>query len=495
MPPNSVVQQLLEELQNMPRMAGSGAPVWGQRHTTPAGTPSLPYLHGPNGLWSMAGVERDIISTRVQPRGLAGSIPAIGTRITDPLFAYLTGFLTGSGANPVNICDDAPVAGPMKNCLQTAQFGRYQRMTREMELVGPTQQINRGELMDLRIVNDPLLAPNFNGNGIVTPQVGSAPLTNELLMRFTELGIDFQNLLSRQLYTGNPANNTAGGGYREFPGLDLLISTNKKDAITGQLCPSLNSLINNFNFRLVGDTTPGSDIVRTLTYMLRMLRSNAERMNLAPASWAFVMRETLFYEISGVWPCSYMTYGCQLRSAAGDQVLNLDAGDMITMRDNMRNGQYLLLDGIQYPVIFDDAIFENTNTTAGASVPSGQFSSDVYIIPMTFSGSMPGIYWQYFDMSQAVSMAQQGNVGQFFWTDGGRYIWHAKPPKNWCVQWQARIEPRIILPVPHLAGKLRNVRYAPLMHTRDAFPDQPYFTNGGVTTRNTAPSNFADYKG
>jgi hypothetical protein len=114
---------------------------------------------------------------------------------------------------------------------------------------------------------------------------------------------------------------------------------------------------------------------------------------------------------------------------------------------------------------------------------------------MTFLGGMSGIYWEYFDMSPAISLAQQGNVGQYFWTDGGRYLWHAKPPKNWCLQWQVRIEPRIILPVPHLAGKLRNVRYSPLMHTRDSFPNDPYFVNGGVTARNTGPSFFADYKG
>jgi hypothetical protein len=494
---DSVLQKLLEELNNMQRVAGGGRYVAGARHTTPTGTPSLPYMHGPNGLWSMAGIENNVISTRVQPRGLAGALPALGTRITDPLFAYLTGFLPGSGVNPNGICDDAPVAGPMKNCLQTAQFGRYQYMTREFELVTPTQQINRSEVMDLTVINDPLVALGDNGNGMTVPSssMGSVGLNSELAVRFAELGIEFQNKLSRQLYVGNPANNTGGGGYREFPGLDLLIGTNKKDAITGQLCPSLNSLINNYNFKLVTDTGLNADIVRWLTYMVRILRSNAEKMNLSPVGLALVMRETLFYEITGVWPCSYMTYGCQLRSAVGDQVLSMDVGDQISMRDNMRNNQYLLIDGVQYPVIFDDAIPESTNTTAGANVPSGQFASDIYILPLTFRGGLPGLYWQFFDMTAAVGLAQQGNAASFFWTDGGRYLWHTKPPKNWCVQWQVRFEPRIILPVPHLAGKLRNVRYAPLMHTRDAFPDNPYYVDGGVTSRSTAPSFFADYKG
>lgn len=489
MPEQQLVQQLLAELQSMQT-------VTGQRHTTPAGTPSSPYMHGPNGLWSMPGVSRDVISTRVQPMGLAGAIPARGTNILNPLFPYLTGFLPGSGANPVGICDDFPTAGPMKNCLQTADFGRYGRMTREIDITFPGRQINRGEFMDLRVVNDPLLAPNFNANGIIQPTTNSAAnLNQDVLMRFVEVGIEFQNLLSRQLYTGNPANNTSGGGYKEFPGLDLLIGTNKKDALTGALCPSLNSLIMDANYGLAtGAPTAGQfDIVRTIAYMYRILKSNASKMNLLPATWAIVMRETLFYEVSAAWPCSYFTYGCNVRDTT-NQVLNLDAGDMIGMRDSMRNGQFLLIDGQQVPVVFDDSIFENTSTTSNR-VGAGRFASDIYFIPMSAAG-MAGIYWEFIDyQSTAIQSAQQGNIGQYYWTDGGRYLWHAKPPKNFCAQWAAVIEPRIIFPFPHLAAKLKNVMYQPLLHTRDPFPTDPYFVNGGVTARNTAPSLFADYKG
>lgn len=489
----TIAQMTLAELLGGRASDGIQA-VTGARHTTPTGVPVGPNLHGPNGLWSVPGVERDIISTRIQPVGLAGALPAVGTNVLNPLFPYLTGFLPGTGANPNGVCDDWPVAGPMKNCLQTADFGRYGRMTREIDITQPGRQINRGEFFDLRIVNDPLLSPGINGNGIVTPSTAPAGLTQELLMRFVEVGIEFQNLLSHQLFTGNPANNTAGGGYKEFPGLDLLIGTNKKDAITGALCPSLNSLILDYNYRRVGDTTAGADIVRTMSYMMRTLRSNADRMNLSPVSWTIVMREALFYELTAVWPCSYMTYGCQLRAVDGSQSLVLDAGDMITMRDAMRNGRYLLMDGMMFPVVFDDAVHEDSNTTNN-KVTNGSFASDIYVIPMTFRGGMAGIYWQYIDYSQTMATAAAGNISQYFWTDGGRYLWHAKPPKNFCAQWLTIIEPRLILPVPHLAARLRNVVYQPLLHTRDPFPGDPYFVNGGVTARNTAPSLFADYKG
>src|SRR4029079_1667984 len=137
--------------------------------------------------------------------------------------------------------------------------------------------------------------------------------------------------LLKQVYIGNPANNTSGGGYREFPGLDLLIGTNKKDAITGQSCPRLNSLVMDYGFKRVGDTTSGADIVRTIVYMIRMLRSNAEKMGLMPATWSLAMRENLFYELTAFWPCSYMTYGCTMRATDGSQTLVLNANDQIAM--------------------------------------------------------------------------------------------------------------------------------------------------------------------
>lgn len=486
-----LLQDLARELQGMQVVAG-------QRHTAPSGVfgNTTPYLHGPNGLWSVPGIERDIISTRVQPVGIAGAIPARGSNVTDPLFPYLTGFLPGTGANPVGLCDEPPTAGPMKNCMQTAAFGRYAFKTRELELTTlARQQINRSEFMDLRILNDPLLAPGFNNNGIITPRVGGASLDREALMRFVELGISFQNKLAKQIYTGNPANNTSGGGYREFPGLDLLIGTNKKDAITGQSCPSLNSLVLDYNYRRINDVTAGADIVRTITYMVRILRSNADKMGLMPATWSMAMRETCFYELTAIWPCSYMTYGCAMRLTDGTQQVVIDAGDQLAMRDAMRQGKYLLIDGQQFPVVFDDAIDEDTNTTSN-KVTNGSFASDIYFICNTFLGGMAGIYWEYLDYSNGTMDAvTDGRLGSFYWSDGGQYFWHLKPPVNTCVQWQAYIEPRIVLPVPHLFGRLTNVQYTPLIHPRDPFPTDPYFTNGGVTARNTAPSFFADFKG
>lgn len=481
MPGASVLEQLISELESVKKV--------GFRHTTPSGTPSTPYMHGPGGIFSQSGISRDLFSTHVRPTGLISALPARGTIDTNPLFGYITGFQDVSGSVAAGVCDDPETAGAIKGCLQTAQFGRYSYMTRESEINALGRRTNRGEFMDLRVVNNPLMETLGIGNPNVP---GNPDLARDVLERMLEVGIAFQRKLLRQVYTGNPANNNVGGGYREFPGLDILIGTDKVDAITGANCPSLDSDIKNFSYGLV-DAAGGNTIVNVLTYLMRMLESRSETMGFDPTEWIIAMRQSLFWELTAVWPCSYLTYRCSFNAIDGSKVVNVDAGDHIAMRDAMRAGHYLLIDGKQYPVAIDGGIVEETNTDT-ASVTSGCFASDIYVIPVSVRGGLGVTFFEYLDyMKGAMIGAADGNyANDDFWTDGGRYLWHKKPPTNWCIQHLAKIEPRLVLLTPHLAGRLQNVQYCPLQHERDALPDDPYFVDGGVTSR-AAPSFYSDW--
>lgn len=458
----------------------------GFKHTTPSGTPTTNYMHGPGGIFGVSGLERDLISTRVHPQGLVGILNALGSIRMNPLYPYLTGFQANTGDQPTTACADCETAGPTKSCIQTAQFGRYCFMTKELELNRIGQQTNRGEFMDLRLVNDPLLQ---NMGGLLDMNIDGAPdLVRETLMAMVEVGVSFQNLLTVQLYQGNPTNNL-GTGYAEFPGLDILIGTNKVDAITNTECPSLDSDIKDFNYGLVCEATP--DIVEAVTYMARILKSNSRRMKFEPTQWVITMREELFYELTSCWPCSYLTYRCTFRDNANER-LNVDARDAVEFRDAMRAGSYLLIDGIRWPVIVDDGIDEETDADS-ALIQAGQFASDIYFIPLAVRGGFATTYMEYLDYNRGAMIgARDGRYVDEFWTDGGRFLWHKKPPVNWCVQWLAKIEPRVILLTPQLAGRIQNVRYAPLQHTRQPFPADPYFIDGGETSR-TGPSLYSDW--
>lgn len=464
-------------------------------------TPSTPYLHGPNGLWSYPGLERPVISTRVIPRGIAGMIPARPNNSMNPLYPYLTGFTNPSETNPDGVCDDPPTAGQMKNCFQFAQYGRYSYQTRVMEITRLGQIINRGEFTDLMLMNNAIGIDG--GNAIVNPSQGpdTLSLVNEASARWAEVAIKFQNKLMKQLWYDNPANNTGGGGYKEFAGIDRLIRTGVVDAVTGQTCPSLDSIVVDANYRKVDDLTgapANANLINVITYTWRSLRDLANRTNMSPVRWVIAMRETLFYELSAVWPCNYLSYRCQAFNFGSGTELIIDAGDAIALRDSMRSEQFLIIDGMRVDVVFDDAIDEETSGDT-SRVDATCFASDIYFLPLSVQGNKATLFWEYFAfngpnaaLSDSV-MAAMPLASNFYWTDGGQYIWHMKPPTNWCVQWLGLIEPRMVLLTPHLSAVIRNVQYCPLMHTRDAFPDDPYFVDGGVTSRDTAPSWYKSW--
>lgn len=478
----SVLDQLVKELSE--RKTGYKADGFA------TGNPGNNYVHGPGGIFGVSGLEQNVFSTRIQPRGLAGALQAKGSIDMYPLYPYITGFLDNTGTDPDTVCEDPMTAGLVKGCIQTAQFGRYSFQTQELELNRVGQRINRGEFLDLRLVNDPLVEEVQGLMGGLANGGAALSAAREVVMAWLQLGVSFQNKLIRQVYIGNPANNSAGGGYAEFPGLDILIGTNKVDAITGTECPSLDSDIKNFNYGLVDGSTP--DIVEVITYLARYLKHNADRMGFSPVQWAITMRPELFYEITAIWPCSYLTYRCTFRDSSDQARVNVDAGDAIAMRDDMRNGNYLLIDGTRFPVIIDDGIVEESNTNNGA-IPSGDFASDIYFIPLSVRGGLQTTYFEYLDYTQGAMLGvQDGRYTDSYWTDGGRFLWHKKVPINWCVQWLAKIEPRIVLLTPQLAGRIMNVRYSPLQHTRTAFPGDPYFVDGGVTSR-TGPSLYSDW--
>lgn len=453
-----------------------------------------PYLTGPGGLFGVPGLSRDVISTRVQARGIASALPARGSNEMQPLYPYITGFQTTTGSNPTEVCDDPKVAGPIKNCFQTAQFGRYSFQTRQFEINRAGQRTNRGEFQDLTLVNPPLVS---DIGGLTTPGSGAGSrfsFLNEMQMRMVEVGVAFQDQLVRQVYTGNPANNTSGGGYKEFPGLDILIGTTKVDAQTGTPCPSLRSDIKGFNYANIS-TSGGQSIVNTLTYMMRMLRHNAERMNMGGVTWAVTMRQSLFWELTAVWPCAYLTYRCLAQDNTQTQLV-IDSNDQIRMRDDMRNGMYLMVDGVRIPVIIDDGIVEE-NRNDNANIPIVGYASDIYVIPLTIrNGTMAATFWEYFDYSadnSAMDVARvAGYADTFFWTDAGRFLWGRKPPTNWCIQLLAKIEPRLVLLTPHLAGRITDVVYVPLQHERDAINGDDYFVDGGVTSR-SAGALYSDW--
>lgn len=464
----------------------AGLKQMGFKHDA-TGTPTgVGYIHGPGGTLSYPGVDPDVFHTMVGSRGLLGQLPVRPSIDSNPLFTVLTGIGGDSGEEKTEVCGDAPTAGILSACNLTAPFARYERKTPELEINRLGLRTDRADPMDLRMVGTPIAQSGAFLTGPAAMNPG-AILQNEIATRMWELSTSLHRLLSRQLWTGNPANNN-GEAYRELAAFPLLVNTGHKDAITGTMCPSIDSDVKDFNFGNVSDN--GADLVNALTYMFRYVRDLAVRTGVNPVRWVFVMRPELFYEISAVWPCAYLTYRCSFGDNEAARIL-VDGAEQVRMRDEMRAGSYLLLDGLRVEVVEDDGIPYNTNTQNG-NVPSGSFSSDIYLIPMSILGTRAVTYLEHFNYDNpSINLALEG-LEPGAYTVQGPWI-TTTSRKLWCFSWQTKIEPRLIMRTPWLAGRLQNVVGSPLQMTRSPFPDDPYFVgNDGVTSR-PGPSYYVPW--
>jgi len=462
------------------------------------GAPIGPYVHGPGGLFGVRGLERDIISTHTQITGSLGEALSIESSADiNPLFPYITGFLRSDQQEKDAVCDDPVQAANFKTCIQTTQFGRKEFKTRQVEVNRIGQRINWAERTDLNLANSPLV--NQMGGlmqGVFPNLSGSSAfdLGGEMVTRFIEVAVAFQRWICPTVFTGNPANNSAGGGYKEFPGLDLLISTTKLDTVSGTSCPSLYSDVKDFGYRQV-DSSTDPTLIKTLTTMLHILRRKSIQQNLQTVNFALVMRSDLFYYITEIWPCNYMTYRCFNYDGSNiDPVGQFNTVEAIAMKNAMRDGSYLMIDNFRIPVIQDDCIMEET-TADNAAIPIGGYSSDIYIVPLSArNGSLRTLYWQYFDYRGGpLEALNRVSLPMWFWSDNGVFLWSMKAPDNWCLEAIAKFEPRLILRTPQLAGRLQNVCYVPLQHTDDVLPSQSYHVNGGVSTGYPSSSPYSEW--
>lgn len=461
---------------------------------TVSSTPTTVYGHGPGGLFSTPGLSKPLFSAMILPRlGVQAQLPLRPSNETNPLFGLITGVTDTTGENPTGVCDDPKVAGLMKLCIHSFVFGRESRMSRVFDIDRAGLVTNRGEFMDLQLMNNPFGVSSPNSN--IPGQPGFDPqkaAQNEVAKALYEMAVAWGRDFAHILYTGNPVNNTAGGGYKEFYGFETLINTGYRDAETGVLCPAADSIVRSFGGLQV--STNSATLIRQVTNMWRNLRYLAQRSGLDKVEWKIAMTFGMFYEVTEVWPITYMSYRALAIAPTGASIQMVDAGDVEKIREDMRGnmmdytGQFLLIDGQKVPVVIDDAIPETENG-------DGSFTSDLYIIPMTVLGGQPVTFLEYFNYdgpNGPLEMARYFAPGDMYYTtDNGRFLWHKKPPQNFCVQILAKTEPRLLMLTPYLAARLTDIKYLPLMHERSPFPDSGYWVNGGISAGYPAPSLYS----
>lgn len=459
---------------------GNGRKSFGYK--APGTTVTTNLIHGPGGIFGIPGLDNQVISARVSPRGIAAYLPVFGSVYTNPLFPYITGVEEDAGLEPDTECETC-LSGEIEGCIETAQFGR---VCRETKTLAPNEIINRvnsGEV-DLTLIND-IMGFGDDPMRAIQNADGSTLMNVATVTAMMVVGILLQNKLVQWWWQGNPANNI-GTGYAEPPGLDILIGTGKVDALTGTTCPALDSDVKEFNYQDIATVDAGNNfvIVHLMEYLEAYLYHNATRMGLWPTQWAVAMRPECWYELTNVWPIAYVTTRGLALPASNTNVIN--SGDVMRLRDEMMEGMFMFINGRRHPVILDDGIFEY-NSTNDANLAAGQFASNIYMVPLTYLGNRPATFIQYKDYRAAAPDLRAARLTDEIWTDNGRFLW-TKEREKWCYTLSGKVEPRILLKTPQLAGRINHVAYTPAQHFRSFDQDSDYFEKGGVSYR--TPSTY-----
>lgn len=448
----------------------------GMRTKAPANFSTYTPLHGPGGIWTGPGLERDVISAHMRPFGLASQLPLIPTVNTNPLYGTITGFTDTVGSQPQYACEDAP-SGYVKGCTLTARLGMFRLDSNTIDMDDVMLRLHRGDFTDLMLRGQVLGLTSLNPSDTNQSDILNIVSHSEMVT----IGVNTERALSRQLWQGSVALN-------QFPGLDSQIATGQVDAQTNVACPAMDSDVKDFALDEVGGS--GRDIVEYISMIEFYLRHNAMSMGLEPVTWVIVMRPELWFELTAIWPCKYNTHRCGDANLGNNSRVIVDGRENVAERDAMRNGMYLDVNGNRYQVVLDTGIYEHNNINNGSLNP-GEYASSIYFVPLAITGNFPVTYREYVDYRQAqtdVNFAQ-GRL-DVWWTDNGVYSWSLTQQK-WCYKFHLKTEQRVVLRTPQLAGKIDRVRYTPLQHLRSPYPDSPYFYDGGVSLRANDPGYSA----
>jgi len=446
----------------------------GAKHDTNQASPGAQVPHGMMfnmnvaGLLTRPGAEEGMWSTLTQPEGawinLLMTQPSV---ILNPEYDIMTGVRGCNGNNATNFCGDAPTAGLLKLCTTSSRFGGMFMRTEQVEINKIGGRINRAD-MDKNLINSPAVYP-------LMPDVvlRARNINSQLGIQMTALGVTVHRWLTRGIFHGvyGTAGANAYCGYtKEFDGFDRLIRTGYLDLDSGNHCTAADSRIIDWENIDACSTLNGYTMVDLMSWLMNYLMAKADEQGMLPTSWVLAMNPNLFNALVQCWPCDYNTYGCNLRDDNSERTAS--ASELIGMRDAMKRGSYLLVNGNQYPIWQTSAI-EQTAYGAG-------FRSQIYVIPLNSLG-IKTTYLEWFDQNNAniQQYVAEGNVHYRTMNSG---LWAmTERQTGMCHEYYFANQPRLVMRTPWLAARIENVVYqAPFDLYQDSpYPADTYHKDGG----------------
>jgi hypothetical protein len=383
----------------------------------------------------------------------------------NPEYDVLTGVNPLTGSPAVDACSVAPIAGTAKLAIFTSRFGEVNVMTEKVDLTQMGGRINRADV-DRQLVNSFVFNSPFLPDVVTQWNINT---TTGLTLFRTAIAIERDMLWG--LFNGN--NGTSDRIFTdEFDGFDQILINNPTDVL-GNVIAAASSTIVDWSDNDVTATVGDADIVQTLAGITKKLMDLANDTALG-ATWKILMDADLFYRLTEIWPCSYLTDGCAVQSTS--QPLNIDSARQIQMRDEMRTGNFLRINGLPWPVVtVDGGLMGRTAVGAG-------YSSTIYVVPMTAMGRKV-TFIEPFDLGSADAAAWRtmgGNESGIDVTNGGLYMLSSLRSHT-CMEWKFHMQPRLICRTPWLGARITSVNYnlPDFAWNRSADPTSQYYRDGG----------------
>lgn len=443
-----------------------------QKHDVTQTSPNMQVPHGIafdqniGGLFTRPGADPDMFGTIVIPTGarLLAEL-FLGTSILwNPEYDVLSGVKALEGNPAANGCAPAPKSGDAKLCTLRSAFGEAYIETEQGQLNKMGGRINLADtdrrLLNLAGLNNPLLPePLQMAQNINTP----------LGLSYMKMYQTILRELMRVLFVGN-YGSSSGIFTKEFNGFDNLIIENPTD-VENNTCTAASAKVFNWENTDVGGTLNGNDLVDIISGLMHYVMRLSDDTEL-PMQGVLLMDNDLFYVLTAAWPCSYLTNRCVTTDNEGQRVV-VSGREQVEMRDEMRNGSFLWVNGQRIPVVQSTAI---ARTAFGPG-----YSSTIYFVPMYALGRKV-TYLEGFDQNNT-SIQQFVNAapGTRYRAFNGGFYAMTDLQTRFCIEHMYGFQPRLIMRTPWLAWRIQNVNYTMpgFLYSRDWNPSGAYHANGG----------------
>lgn len=435
-----------------------------------AGQKDTIWPHGNAGLLRDGTVRPDMASAIPADGSWSTSmIPFIESRYTDQVVEIFTGVTDDEGSNPADTCSTPPHPGNLKTARFSFPYGTFHMGTDKFNFVHGNERANYAD-MNRRFINPPAI------NSPLMPETirANPDSINTIMGKLHfEFGIKTHQNWARPAWQGLSTRTNAQthlGWISEFNGLEQQIATGKTDLNTGFAATAADSVVVNYNQAI------GSNFVLTLSNLIRRVTKDAMLAGMSQTEFHIVIHPTMEFALYDNWACNYNTARCEPDATNGRR-MNVETATRL--RDAMMTGNYLLVDGRQYPVFMDWGIGHTIN------MQTGQFTSDVFVVPVSWAGRAL-TYWEYksFNGQEINEILGRSTANKYRVINNGLYLCTVTEDRT-CIEWQYNAKARMILDYPFLAGRLDNVIVPGNVANQfnDPFVSEFYHENGGTFAR------------